>query len=50
MKRYYKSFHGQEVYAKEFNDFKSLWEEKHKPMELIYPELRETKEVAIQTD
>jgi hypothetical protein len=50
LKKYYKSQFGNDSYLREFNDFKSMWEANHKPMEMVYPEIKETKEIAIQTD
>ena len=50
MKKYYKSTFGNEAYAKEFQDFKNVWEENHQPLDLLHPELKETKEISIQTE
>jgi hypothetical protein len=50
MKRHFKNLFGNERYAKELLDFKTAWEQNHQPMNLLYPELKETKEIAIQTD
>lgn len=50
LKKYHRNMVGAEIYAQEFQNFKELWEKNHKPMETVYPELRESKEIAIQTD
>jgi len=50
LKKYHRNLVGNDVYARKFEDFKGLWEKNHKPMENVYPELKEAKEIAIQTD
>lgn len=50
LKKYFKGLFGTQNYLKQMSEFKLKWEQNHQPLSLIYPELKETKEVAIQTD
>lgn len=50
LKKHFKNLFGNEAYVKELNTFKTMWEQNHQPMSFLYPELKETKEIAIQTD
>lgn len=50
LKRYYRESVGEGQYRRQYEAFKAEWERSHQPMTVTHPEIKESKEFAIQTD
>lgn len=49
VKKYYENYYGKDLYRSEYETFKAKWEETHPPVPNKDVQIRECKEVSIQT-